>query len=282
MDDQAEIPARGARRLRSATGAAIRVAPFWLKAPLYRLTPGGFGHYRKLKRYPNHAYDYMRDRHAVRRKHFGSSGLRPPNESGLVTRDYEDYDEYVVHQRQKLDEMLKSGDVFSNDVVFGMRLRFYRRFRHLIGLVPRDATIVCLGARQGTEVEVLRDLGFRNAYGIDLNPGPENSLVRPGDFHNLENETGSVDLLYSNSLDHAFDLDAFFRENTRVLKPSGLALYDVGGPYRLGEKAAFEATLWLRVEDVLIRALQHFDRVLRVESEPGWTWALLSSPRCAS
>ena len=39
--------------------------------------------------------------------------------------------------------------------------------------------------------EVLRQLGFRNAYGIDLNPGPENELVRVGDFNRLEETDGS-------------------------------------------------------------------------------------------
>lgn len=281
MSNRARVPGRVARRLGRTASVAVRVAPFWLKSPLYRWTPGGFGHYRVLRRYSDPTYDDLRDRHPVRRRHFGSSGLRPPDDCGLVIRDYEDYDEYVVHQRQKLDAKIKSGDGFPNAVVSEVRRRFYRRFRHLIGLLPRDATIVCLGARQGTEVEVLHDLGFRNAYGIDLNPGPENPLVRTGDFQNLENETSSVDLVYSNSLDHTFDLDSFYQESARVLKPNGLALYDFGAPYRPGEKAPFEATLWLRVEDVLLRALTHFDRVLKLETEPGWTWVLLSGPRRA-
>ncbi len=276
------LPAVARRAAHRAAGAAqltARVAPFWAKTPFYRWTPGGFGYYRRLRRYADPTLDDLRNRHPVRRKHFGSSGLRRPDETGLVRRDYESYEEYLVHQRQKLDVMIKSGHGFPNAVVAEYRRRFYRRFRHLLWLLPRDATIVCLGARQGTEVEVMRDLGFRNAHGIDLNPGPENPLVRPGDFHHLENEDASVDLVYTNSVDHAFDLDDFFREHTRVLKPQGYALYDIHGAYHSGDPAPFEATLWNRSEDVVARALRYYERIVKLETDGDWTWVLFQQPR---
>ena len=268
-----------ARRCARAASYGARVTPFWLKSPLYRWTPGGFGYYRELRRYADSAYVHERDKHPVRRKHFEAEGLLEPDEAGLVRRDYDSYEEYVEHQRQKLEEILRSGHGFPNAAVAEARSRFYRRFRHLVRLLPRDAVIVCLGARQGTEVEVLRELGFGRAYGIDLNPGPGNRLVRPGDFNRLENEDSSVDLVYSNSLDHALDLDAFFREHARVLRPDGFALYDVHMAYRPGEPAPFEATLWPRREDVVVQALHWFERLLRTQAEPDWTWMLLQGPR---
>jgi SAM-dependent methyltransferase len=270
---------RLAKRSGRAVRLAVRIAPFWLKQPLYRWTPGGFGYYRKLRRCVDPGYVHERDKHPVRSKHFGAEGLKPPDAEGFVRRDYDSYDEYVQHQRQKLDEILRTGRGFSNTAVAEARSRFYRRFRHLIRLVPRDAVILCLGARQGTEVEVLRELGFRNSYGVDLNPGPENELVRPGDFNRLEEADGSIDLVYSNSVDHAFDLDAFFSEHARVLRAHGFALYDVHQNYRLGEPAPFEASLWLRREEVLVRALQHFERIHRLQAEPDWTWMLFQEPR---
>lgn len=257
---------------------AARVAPFRLRQPLYRWTPGGFGYYRTLRRYADPGYVHERDRHPVREKHHDAEGLLPADAEGFVRRDYGSYDEYVEHQRQKLDEILRLGHGFSNAAVAEARARFYRRFRHLVRLLPRDALCLCLGARQGTEVEVLRELGFRCAYGIDLNPGPENELVRVGDFNRLQEADASVDLVYSNSLDHALDLEAFFSEHARVLKPHGFALYDVHQDYRPGEPAPFEASLWLRREDVLVRALRHFRRLLRLQAEPDWTWMLLQEP----
>jgi SAM-dependent methyltransferase len=254
-----------------------RVAPFWLRAPLYRWMPGGFGYYRRLRRCGDPSYEWERDRHPVRAKHRGARLLAEPDGEGFVRRRYASYEEYVVHQRQKLEEILVSGG-FANASVSAYRRRFYRRFRHLIRRLPADAVIVCLGARQGTEVEVLRELGFRNAYGIDLNPGPENPLVQEGDFNRIDAADDSVDLVYSNSLDHAFDLDRFFAEHRRVLKPDGFALYDIHTAYQPGEKAAFEATLWTRQEHVVKRALDHFRRILKLEAAGDWTWLLLQQP----
>ncbi|MDX6448556.1 MAG: hypothetical protein QOD08_1019 [Gaiellaceae bacterium] len=263
----------GARSLRRAG----RVAPFWAKTPLYRLTPGGFGRYHKLNRLRDPAYDHERDKHEVRRKHFGAEGWGTTDDGGLARRAYEDYDEYVVHQQQKLDEVLKLGGFFTNEALTAYRLRFYRRFRHLVPLLPRTATIVCAGARQGTEVEVLRELGFSRAYGIDLNPGPDNPYVRRGDFHAIEEPAGSVDLVYSNSVDHAFDLDAFFAEHARVLAPDGYALYDLalGGP-AVGGPA--EAVSWLHEDVVIVRMLSFFHRIVRIEIDEGWKWVLLQGP----
>ena len=106
--------------------------------------------------------------------------------------------------------------------------------------------------------------------------------MRAGDFNRLEEADGSVDLVYSNSLDHAPDLDAFFSEHARVLKQDGFALYDVHQDYTPGEPAPFEASLWLRREDVLVRALHHFARLQRLQAEPDWTWMLLQGPRRSS
>jgi SAM-dependent methyltransferase len=255
---------------------ALPTARFWARTGLYRWTPGGLGSYRRARRYHDPSYVHERDKHEVRRKHFEHEGWTGEHEGGLRRRDYADYDEYVLHQQQKLEEILKIGGGFSNASVSRARVRFYRRFRHLVGLVPPEAVVVCAGARLGTEVEVLRDLGFRNAYGIDLNPGPDNPLVQPGDFHRLENETSSVDVIYSNSLDHAFDLDRFFEEHARALKPTGYALYDLDLTLRDAERThPFESVVWTREDIALEKMLRFFDRVVRVESEPGWKWILL-------
>lgn len=46
-------------------------------------------------------------------------------------------------------------------------------------------------------------------------------------------------MVYSNCIDHAFNLSQFFQEHARVLKPGGCALYDINiSEQRFG---AFEA-----------------------------------------
>jgi hypothetical protein len=255
-----------------------RAPAFWAKSAAYRLTPGGFGYNRKLRLLADPTYDHERDKHPVRRKHYATHGWRETAEGEVRRRDYADYDEYVVHQRQKLDEVLKLGGFFSNRAVFANRMRFYRRFRHLVPLLPPGATIVCAGARTGTEVEVLRDLGFIRAYGIDLNPGPDNPLVRPGDFHALDNADSSVDLVYSNSLDHVFDFDRFFADHVRAIKADAYVLYDL--PVAVsGMAGPAEAVSWEREDTLLPQMLEYFRRIVRIESERGWKWVLLQGKR---
>ena len=245
---------------------------FWAKTALYRLTPGGYGYYRHLKQFRDQNYLHSRDKHPVRDKHYGEGGWSEQSEeASLRYRDYENYEEYLTHQKQKLDEMLKLNGGFTNQVIASYRQKFYSRFKVLPQYLSKSACIICAGARQGTEVEVLQDLGFKNAYGIDLNPGPDNQWVRPGDFMKLENADNSVDMIYSNCLDHAFDLDAMFQEHARVLKPDGFVLYDIstmGG-------GAFEAVNWHSGEAILQVILRHFKILLKADREDQWLWVLL-------
>jgi SAM-dependent methyltransferase len=251
---------------------------FWVKTFLYRLTPGGYGYYRHLHRYQDPNYNHAQDKHAVRHKHFGSEGWKQEIKSTIIYRDYESYDEYIVHQQQKFDEMLKITGGFTNRTVTRYRLRFYSRFKHLQRLLPNNACIVCAGARQGTEVEMLHDLGFRNAYGIDLNPGPNNPFVRQGDFMHMDNPTSSVDLLYTNCIDHAYNLNDFLAEHARVIKPNGYVLYDLTAQSQAGA-GPFESVQWKHEEEIFLLMLQFFKSVVRVQKASGWMWVLLQGKR---
>lgn len=266
------------RHLERSARLRARSLPYRVKNVLHLLTPGGWGYQRTLRRLRDPSYDLARDMHPVRRKHYGQEGWRPELDTrGFRRRDYDSYDEYLLHQQQKFTELLKLGLVRGNRSVAAARRRFYSRFRHLVTLLPRDARILCAGARDGTEVEVLRDLGFRRAIGIDLNPGPGNTLVRRGDFQALDLPDDSLDLLYSNSLDHAFDLEALFEEHARVVKPTGYVLYDV--PRGAAESGgAAESYGWEREDDVLRLALSRFARLVRLETAGGWKWMLLREP----
>ncbi len=186
---------------------------FWIKTFLHLVTPGGYGHIRKLQAGRNSDYVHERDKHEVRYKHHGAGGWKDQKEDGILKRDYASYDEYLTHQKLKLDEMVKMKGGFSNFDIFDYRLKFYLRFRHLQKLLPSDAAILCCGARQGTEVDVLRDLGFRNARGIDLIPVRTIHSSRFGDMMKLDYPDNSLDLLYTNCVDHAFDLDKLVEEH---------------------------------------------------------------------
>ena len=250
---------------------------FWLKTGLYRFVPGGYGYYRRLHKLRDSNYLWSRDRHSVRDKHNKQGGWKEQKEENLHYRDYKNYDEYLDHQVQKFDEMLKMKGGFSNQAISNYRCKFFNRFRHLPALLPESASILCAGARQGTEVEVLWDIGFSNAYGIDLNPGPDNKWVRPGDFIHMENEDSSLDMIYCNAIDHAFNLDEFFAEHARVIKPDGYALYDMG--IQGGKTGAFEAVEWESEEEVFLLMLKYFKTVVKVQTEADWKWILLQGKK---
>lgn len=247
---------------------------FFGKSLLYRFLPGGFGYYRKLKKYKKENYDFEKEKHAVRKKHNSQNGWQENFQGDWRSRDYADYNEYVTHQKQKFEEILKIDGGFDNQTIFKYRLRFFNRFKKLDRYIVKDAVIVCLGARQGTEVEVLLDLGYKKAFGLDLNPGPDNKLVHYGDFMNLDLADSSIDLIYSNCLDHTFDIEKFLAENTRVLKPNGFALYDFISA-DCGADGAFEAITWKNDKALLDLMLKYFKKIVRFESGNKWQWILL-------
>ena len=119
--------------------------------------------------------------------------------------------------------------------------------------------MLCLGARIGTECKAFVDLGAF-PIGVDLNPGPENRYVVYGDFHQLQFADASIDWVFTNALDHAFDLDWMVAEAVRVLKPGGGMLAEIVG----GSKdehgrnpGEFESLWWDKVEDVFAVLTKH-------------------------
>jgi SAM-dependent methyltransferase len=141
----------------------------------------------------------------------------------FAQRNYQSYDDYTRQQSSKIE-----------DKTFRKRLEsledeqhrgFLRRFA-MASEIAGKRTVLCLGARLGTEVRAFKDMGFF-AVGIDLNPGAKNCHVLSGDFHNLAFGDGTVDVVYTNVLDHAFDLEKVMSETRRVLSPTGIALIEI-------------------------------------------------------
>ncbi|MGA1540452.1 MAG: methyltransferase domain-containing protein, partial [Chthoniobacterales bacterium] len=103
-------------------------------------------------------------------------------------------------------------------------------------------------------------------------------LVETGDMMKLALPDDSLDLLYTNCVDHSFDLDAMIGEHARVLKPNGYLLYDIA--FNEDEGAGvWESILWEREEDVIRRLLEKFRELVRVERERGWIWVLVRGKR---
>jgi SAM-dependent methyltransferase len=161
------------------------------------------------------------------------------------SRQYASYRHYLRHQRSKPARGLDSPE---HDRTF--RSALAARLRENDALLP-GTSVLCLGARFGSEVKAFHDLGCF-AVGIDVRTGEGNKFVLQGDFHDIQFPSASVDVVYSNSLDHALDFDKVIGEISRVLKPSGVLLVEaVKGSEEGHPPGGYEAFYWSRVEDLV-------------------------------
>ncbi len=170
---------------------------------------------------------------------------------GFTARVYPDYETYLAHQGTKLAAM-RAKTLQNHDQ------RFYAALQDRIdalGLTLLGKSVLCLAARQGTEVRVFRDRGAF-AVGIDLEPGKSNAYVTTGDFHSLQFADGSTGIVFTNSIDHAFDLERMMSEVRRVLGPDGLFILELGAGTTSDFGTGFyESFAWNTIEELLPRLL---------------------------
>lgn len=186
------------------------------------------------------------EKRARREAKFESQERWQRADSGFAARRYASYDDYVAHQASKLDIVYARRKEKDEVEIF----EFSRRFSTCAELAGKRV-VLCLGARLGTEVKALHQLGYFG-IGIDLNPGPNNEWVLYGDFHRLAFSDGAIDAVYTNALDHVFDLERVLQEARRVLRPDGILIVDLLPGYEEGfTPGEFEATHWPRAEALL-------------------------------
>ena len=168
-------------------------------------------------------------------------------DSSINVREYSSYDEYVRHQAEKSNIV---GEKFLSDgKVFGKHLE--ERIRS-VGLIKQGMSVLCLGARLGFEVESFIRCGCF-AVGIDLNPGKDNKHVVVGDFHNIDFADSSVDVVFTNSLDHSFDLKKVLKEIKRVLKNNGIFVVELNAGSKEGYKFKYyESVSWDNLNDMIL------------------------------
>jgi SAM-dependent methyltransferase len=114
--------------------------------------------------------------------------------------------------------------------------------------LPSGATILDIGTSTGTNLRLLRDMGFTNVQGLDLHEDAIHwcaekglGVVRKGDVCNIPFPDGSIDLvLATDIIEHVDDDELALREIRRVLTRNGRALVTV---------PAFES-LWGLQDDV--------------------------------
>jgi len=178
-----------------------------------------------------------------RKNYTADSGANWVATGTFSQRIYANYEEYVEHQKSKL--RLKRNIQGDYDQQFADTLADR--------LPPASKTgggnsVLCLAARTGGECHAFVKLGYF-PVGVDLNPGEANRFVVVGDFHDLQYADKSVDIVYTNSLDHAFDLDRIIKEVSRVLKDGALFIAEIIDPAVRGP-GKFEAIWWSSIDEV--------------------------------
>ena len=163
-------------------------------------------------------------------------------QSGSVRRrTYPSYEAYAEHQKAKLGHRKLTRYNPQFIAALGRRLALITP--------PVAGSVLCLAARSGAECAAFINLGCF-AVGIDLNPGAANRYVVTGDFHDLQYADRTVDVVYTNSLDHAFDLDRILEQVARVLKKDGRFIVEIVDPNGNGP-GDYEAIWWSSIDDVV-------------------------------
>jgi SAM-dependent methyltransferase len=180
----------------------------------------------------------------VRIRHSVGERWTADQNAGVQRRIYVSYADYRHHQASKLEHLdLADYDNWFRDVLRG-------RLAEVQGM--RGASALCLGARIGTEVKAFADVGAF-AVGVDLNPGPFNRYVLPGDFHDLQFPDACLDFVFTNSLDHAYEAERVLSEVRRVLKPGGRLMLEAQLGSQEGVDPEFYESFWWESLDDLAR-----------------------------
>lgn len=101
-----------------------------------------------------------------------------------------------------------------------------KAFIDLLGERITNRSVLCVGCRNGEELDYFRSKGALKATGVDLFSERPDILIM--DMHDLKLQDHSYDLLYSShSLEHAMDATKVIGEFIRVVRPGGIVAIEV-------------------------------------------------------
>ena len=162
----------------------------------------------------------------------------------FIRKQYDSYKAYIDHQKSKLNDGISFLERYSKTY---KKMLLHLMDRSTLDFVGMHA--LCLGARQGTEVEAFIERGAC-AIGIDVNPGPDNRFVLLGDASDIQFPDHSFDIVYTNAMDHFLRINAVLLEVKRVLKQRGYFMFLIGSPED-AKKDKHGSTYWESVPEVL-------------------------------
>ncbi len=133
-----------------------------------------------------------------------------------------------------------------------------------LGRLQPDARVLCVGPRNGYELDWFSAHGFRDAVGIDLFSTRSDILVM--DMQRMSFEADTFNAVYaSHSLEHAYDVDRVVREIVRVSKDRALVALEV--PIRYETRGADRHDFG--GSDGLVRLFRpHVAEIIRTDEQP--------------
>jgi SAM-dependent methyltransferase len=133
----------------------------------------------------------------------------------------------------------------ANDPGIGLRVLIEETIDR--GWPERDARVLCIGCRNGVELDEFRARGFDDVVGIDLFSQRPDILVM--DMHRMTFADGSFDVVFaSHALEHSYDLDTVAGEIRRVGRDGGVVAVEVpvGGRASEADRIEFAGVDQLR------------------------------------
>jgi SAM-dependent methyltransferase len=95
--------------------------------------------------------------------------------------------------------------------------------------------VLCVGCRNGLELDHFRARGFEDVVGIDIFSQRDDILVM--DMHEMSFDNDSFDVVYaSHALEHSYDVERVVREVRRVAREGAVVAIEV--PVRVQASAA--------------------------------------------
>lgn len=131
-------------------------------------------------------------------------------------RQPESYERYVFLQGTKYRDKIDRIKQYNH-----RRTKAFERVFRVAKPVLKEGPVLCLGARTGCEVRAARKVIHPDSIGIDLYPAPKEDEVIYGDWHNIPFKDETFANVFTNSLDHCYDLNKMISEVLRVLVIGG-------------------------------------------------------------
>ena len=186
-------------------------------------------------------------------------------------KKYKDYKAYLADQKAGPNSRPKQ------EWIKRYRKRELEQFKKWYSVVDpymdlSGAKSLCLGPQVCSEIIVLRELGS-DCIGLDL--VPQEDYVVEGDFHDPPFPDGAFDFVYSNALDHVWDLGAFVAGAERVLRSGGLALFHLS----LGQGIHSFDCMGIDHQQEVLDLMGGFEILLSEKPDPGrrsMNWIILA------